>query len=118
MASHPWNLILRFTLELMALAAFSAWGWMNFGWSAAIGVPVIVAGLWGIFAVPGDPSRSGKAPVAIPGWLRLIVELGVFYCAAWALFEIDQITFSIALSVFTTLHYSLSFDRLGWLIRS
>ena len=32
----------------------------------------------GVFAVPDDPSRSGSAPIAVPGLARLTLEAAVF----------------------------------------
>ena len=69
MGSHPINLALRFLLELSALFAMGVWGWRySEGWLRfvlALSIPIIAAVLWGTFAVPDDPSRSGGAP--IPG---------------------------------------------------
>lgn len=79
--AHPINLALRFALELSALAALGAWGWgRGSGWTAAalaIGLPLAAAVVWGTFAVIGDPSRSGKAPVPVPGPVRLALEVAV-----------------------------------------
>jgi hypothetical protein len=76
MAYHPLNLAFRFVLELAALAAMASYGWHLTEHTAprlvaAIGLPLLAAAMWGVFAVPGDRSRSGKAPVAVPGWVRL-----------------------------------------------
>ncbi len=75
MGSHSLNLALRFLLELAALGAMGYWGWTQHEgpvrWRWAIGLPLVAAVLWGTFAVPNDPSRSGQAPVPIPGILRL-----------------------------------------------
>ena len=91
MGSHPVNLAIRFLLELAALLATGVWGWrQSDGWPRfilALGVPLVAAVLWGTFAVPDDPSRSGKAPVAIPGIIRLLIELGIFAFATWALYD-------------------------------
>jgi hypothetical protein len=63
MGSHPINLAVRFLLEVVALLAMAYWGWtqheglFRFVW--AIGLPVVSAVIWGSFAVPDDPSRSG-----------------------------------------------------------
>ena len=65
--SKRWNLALRFILELCALAALCVWGWQTYGLIAAIVTPAAAAGLWGLFAVPDDPSRSGKTVVPVPG---------------------------------------------------
>ena len=56
------NLALKFLLELAALAAFGLWGAsITSGVVAvmlAIGLPVIVAILWGVFAAPGPGGVS------------------------------------------------------------
>jgi hypothetical protein len=74
MGSHPLNLALCFLLEIAALVAIGCWGLDQHSgiWHFIVGVgaPLIAAALWGTFAVPDDPSRSGKAPVPIPGVLR------------------------------------------------
>lgn len=79
MGSHPLNLLVRFLLELAALGAFGYWGWQQaegaLAYLLAIGLPVLTAVLWVTFAVPEDPSRSGHAPVPVPGLLRLLLEL-------------------------------------------
>lgn len=117
MAYQPWNLLLRFILELAALAAFGIWGWNNYGWVMAICAPIVIAGLWGVFTVSGDPSRSGRAVVPIPGLLRLVLELAILYGAAWLLKSVEQGALALALVVAVTFHYILSYDRLAWLVR-
>jgi len=80
MGSHPVNLTVRFLLEITALIAIGYWGWQQSNnllpqIGLTCGVPLIAAILWGTFNVANDPSRSGKAPVPVPGWLRLTLEL-------------------------------------------
>ena len=75
-----WNLGLRFGLELAALAGFGIAAWRladgAWRWAAAIGVPLAAAVFWGVFNVPGDPSRSGEAPVVVPGVVPLVWRRG------------------------------------------
>jgi hypothetical protein len=65
MGSNPINLVIRFLLELSALMAMGFWGWNQgkgaFRFVLAFGIPIIAALVWGVFAVPDDPSRSGNA---------------------------------------------------------
>ena len=82
MGYHPINLGFRFLLELGGFAAFVIWGhglidgfW---GWALGVGAGVAAFAVWGVFNVPGDESRSGEAPVPVPGWLRLGIELAYF----------------------------------------
>ena len=120
MSIHPLNLAFRFLLEIIALFAAGYWGWNQgngfYRYIFAIGVPIIWAVLWGIFAVPKDPSRSGNAPVPIPGISRLILELCVFGFAAWALYTSLSTWSGIIFACLVILHYTLSFDRVNWLI--
>jgi len=44
----------------------------------ALTLPIFAAAIWGIFAVPDDPSRSGNAPVIAPGLVRIVIELAFF----------------------------------------
>src|SRR4051794_24962957 len=86
----PWQLVIRFALEMGSLFAVgtfarAAVGPTALGWAAAVAVPTALAIVWGTFAVPGDPSRSGNAPVRVPGWLRLVIELAVFGAGAASL---------------------------------
>jgi hypothetical protein len=120
MGSHPINLAIRFLLELSALAAMGVWGWrQSEGWYRfllALGIPIIVAVVWGTFAVPNDPSRSGSAPIAVPGILRLTIELAYFTFATWALYDLGFTGLSWTLGIIVVLHYITSYDRILWLI--
>ena len=120
MGSHPINLAIRFILELTALASTGIWGWkQSDGWlrfALAIGIPIVFAAIWGTFAVPNDPSRSGNAPIAIPGFVRLALELGIFAFATWAFYDTGYAKISLALGIITIIHYIISYDRIQWLI--
>ena len=122
MGTNPINLTFRFLLELTALLSLGYWGWNSTsGWIRfllAIVYPVIAAALWGIFAVPEDPSRSGKAPVPVPGWLRLLLELSIFGSACWALNDAGLPKQAWVLGSLVLIHYLLSYDRILWLIKS
>ena len=122
MGSHPANLAIRFFLELMALVAMGFWGWRQGGgmtrYVLAALVPLAAADLWGIFAVPGDPSRSGSPLVAVPGALRLGLEAAFFAFAVWALYRLGNISLARTTAAALAVHYAVSYDRLAWLIRS
>ena len=122
MGSHPLNLGLRFLLELTALGAFGYWGWtQNAGWwrwVLVIGLPVIAAAIWGTFAVPNDPSRSGQAPIPTPGMIRLILELSIFALGAIALIVSQRATAGWAFVIIVLVHYAISYDRILWLFRN
>jgi len=120
MGSHPINLVIRFLLELSSLLAMGVWGWRQseswFRFLLALSVPIIAAVVWGTFAVPGDPSRSGAAPIAVPGFLRLAIELAYFSFATWAIYDLGFTGLSRILGIIVVLHYIISYDRIIWLI--
>lgn len=121
MGSHPLNLAFRFLLELAALAALGYWGWTQHAgpwrWLWALGLPLVVAVVWGTFAVPDDPSRSGQAPVPIPGLLRLLLELALFAAAVLALIAAGRPYAGLLLAALVLLHYALSYDHVRWLLQ-
>jgi hypothetical protein len=118
--THPANLAFRFVLEVAAFAAYVVWGHLTvdgaWGWVLGAGVGVAAFALWGTFAVLDDPSRSGRAPVPVPGWARLALEAAFFGGAVWGLVAVDQSTWAIVLGVAVVAHYALSWDRIGWLV--
>jgi len=120
MGSHPINLIFRFILELCALTAIGIWGWKQsdgfFRFVLSIGAPIILAAIWGVFAVPDDPSRSGEAPVIVSGIIRLAIELAIFSFAIWSLHDFGSVRLSRILGMSILLHYVLSYDRIIWLL--
>lgn len=119
MGSHPANLTLRFLLELAALAGLGFLGYLaSFGWPRfllAAALPLGAAAVWGTFAVPDDPSRSGNAPVPVAGWLRLLIELAIFGLGIAGLATASK-TVALGVLVLVILHYALSVDRIRWLI--
>ena len=80
------NLTLAFALELGALVAIGLWGW-NTGSSTlvrlalAIGLPIVAATLWGLYAAP-------KSTFDQP-WLAIATKVLVFGAAAAALWFLD-----------------------------
>jgi len=118
MSSNPLNLAVRFALELAVLLAVGLWGWrVGHGWLQyvlALGLPLAVAIVWGVFRVPGDP---GPAPVATPGILRLVFELALFAFATWALYDIGALPACLVFGIAVVAHYAASYDRVLWLIK-
>jgi hypothetical protein len=104
---------LRFALEIAALVGIGVYG----GWPLGLALVGVAIVLWGVFAVPGDPSRSGKAPVKVPGKVRLLVELAVFVGGAvamalhgwWIPAGID--------AGLLIVHHTGTLERLRWLVR-
>lgn len=114
---HPTNLALRFLLELAALAALAFWGWSTHAGSArvawAVGLPLAAAVAWGTFRVPGDP---GDAPVAVPGPVRLVLELGLFATAAGLLVAADRPVVAGTFAALVAVHYVIARERVRWLL--
>ena len=121
MGSHPVNLAIRFLLEIIGLAALAWLGWQlgkrAYGYLFAIGFPLLAAGLWGLFAVPDDRSRSGEAVVVIPGILRFLLELGFFAVATWSFFSVGAGKVAWAYAAVVLAHYVASYDRVLWLVQ-
>jgi hypothetical protein len=112
--------MLRFILEIWALIAFGYWGRnQNFGlfnYVLAIALPVAAAAIWGTFAVPDDPSRSGGAPVPVPGVVRLVLELLIFELAFLAMFVGTLFYISLVYVILVIVHYILARNRIRWLL--
>lgn len=141
MSNHPLNLALRFLLELVALGALAYWGWTQpdsaWRWIAALGLPLIGAALWGAFRVPGDQERMAqsfqamgipsaesppssarrKAPIAVQGVVRLLLEAVFFGAAVALLADANQPRAALIFGAVVVLHYVASYDRILWLLR-
>ncbi|MFE5464312.1 YrdB family protein [Nocardia sp. NPDC056564] len=115
-------LAIRFLLELVAIASFGVYGWRAFDspWKFLLVVllPLIAAAAWGTFAVPGDPSRSGAAPVAVPGPIRLLVELAVLGGGAAALWAADLPRWALISALILASYQALAYDRVVWLVKA
>ena len=111
MGSNPINLGLRFFLELAAWAAMGYWGWTQHDglmrWVWVIGLPLVAMTIWGVFRVPGEP---GDAPVAVPGVVRLIIEIVEFGGAVWLLYAAGRPQLALILGGLLVLHYATSYD--------
>jgi len=120
MGSHPINLMIRFILELMALLSVGYWAWKRFDsplqYILGIGLPILMTIIWGTFAVPDDPSRSGKAPIPVSGLMRLVLEITFFALAVWSLHDLQQNELSYILGGIVIIHYLFSYDRISWLL--
>lgn len=121
MGSAWWNLTLRFLLELAALLGLGMAGWSLSGgwwrWFLALAVPLVAAALWGTFAVLNDPSRSGRAPVPVPGAVRLVLELVILFGGAASFYLTGHTTTGIIMALLIVVSYAFSLDRLGWLLK-
>lgn len=121
MGSHPINLALRFILEIVALVSVGYWGFKlqdnRTKYLLGIGLPILLAVIWGTFAVPDDPSRSGQTVIATPGFLRLILELAIFGLGVWAFYKSDLTFISFVFLGIVLTHYIISYDRIIWLLK-
>ncbi len=121
MGSNPINLALRFVLELASLIMAGYWAkeqsdsWQRY--ILMIGLPMFLATLWGVFAVPDDPSRSGSAPIPISGWLRLLLELSIFSFAIFCLYDLGYSKLTWIFGLVVLVHYLISYDRIAWLLK-
>jgi hypothetical protein len=118
MNTNPINLAARFLLEIAMLITLGCWGWhLNGAWRYAgvAGLPIVAAALWGIFRIPNDPK---PAPAAIPGILRLLLELGLFGFASWALYNLGYPTSSLIMAAVVAVHYIVSYDRTWVMLRN
>jgi len=122
MGSHPINLALRFILEIIALISVGIWGWDKtdsfLKFILAIGLPILLGAIWGTFAVPDDPSRSGQTVIATSGIIRLVIELGIFTIATLAIYNQGQQKFSYIFAIVVIIHYLISYDRILWLLEN
>jgi hypothetical protein len=104
---------------MTAIISVGIWGWYRtdgfLQYLLAFGLPILIATIWGVFAVPNDPSRSGKTVVATPGSIRLFIELGIFSSAAFALFDLGKHQYSYIFGAIVIVHYLVSYDRIIWL---
>ncbi|WP_117212476.1 DUF2568 domain-containing protein [Allorhizocola rhizosphaerae] len=112
-----WNLVLRFVLEVAALIGLAVGGHRLGGWPVAIALVLVAAAAWVVFAVPGDPSRSGRAPVPVSGIVRLFVEVAVIIGGAVALIASGYELAGYVLGGLFVLHLAFSPDRLNWLAK-
>ena len=115
------NLAFRFLLEIAALISFGFLGWsLAKGapkYLLALGLPILAAAIWGLFAVPDDPSRSGNAPIPVPGIVRLLLEFLFFATAVWAFAYLRYSVPAIVVGISVLVHYAVSYDRIVWLLR-
>ncbi len=111
-----WNLALRFVLELVSVAGIGAGVASKAGWLFGSIAMVAAFALWGTFATPGDPSRSGKAPVPVDGHIRLVVEEVVFGGGIVGWVAAGRPLVAILAAVGLLVHHAFSLERLRWLV--
>jgi hypothetical protein len=116
---QPWNIYLRLGVELLALGGIWAGtfagstSWLR--WMLAVGGPLAAATIWDIFNVPGDPSRSARPRIPVPGLVRLFIEFAILSLGLWGWVSSGRIDYTIIFSVAVVVHYAASRPRLEWL---
>ncbi|WP_433945301.1 YrdB family protein [Paenibacillus sp. SN-8-1] len=91
------NLVLRFLLELAALAAYGYWGFHTGNHAAlkfllGLGTPIAAAVLWGLFGSP-------KASYPLGGAAYFVLELVVFGLSAAALYAVGAHKMALILAI-------------------
>ena len=54
--------------------------------------------------------------MAVPGVVRLALELAFFGFSAWALSDLDHRALGIGLGSAVAVHYVISYERIAWLL--
>jgi len=120
MGGRPINLALRFILEIAAHIALGYWGWTRsegvLRYGLAISLPIVAAVIWATFRVTGE-AGSGQPIVAVPGVVRLLLELPLFCVAVWGLYDAGAMSAAWIFGGIVLVHYLLSYDRIRWLLR-
>ena len=117
---HVLNAVLRFALELTCLYALGRWGHESSEgaqrYVLASVLPLIAASVWGVFTVPGDPSRGRNGPVPVSGRVRLALEALFFAAGVWAFAGMRQEAIALTFVACVCLHYVIGHARTRWLI--
>ena len=79
------NLLVAFLAELVALGIFAWWGWATGGttaarWLLAVGLPVLTAIVWALFAAP-----TAKHTTSALRWTAKVLVFGLAGAALWSL---------------------------------
>lgn len=107
------NMVLRFLLELAGLVAAGYWGFTVFdGWGLrivfGIGVPVLMAAVWGTFRIPND----GGAPVVqVAPIVRFVIEALFFALAVGLLWAAGRGGVALVLLAIILLNYAIDYPR-------
>jgi hypothetical protein len=105
-----WNDVLRFLLELGALAALAYWGFSTrdgaAAWALGLGAPFAAAVFWGLFVAP-----KARFPVSRAG--RVVLGLAVFGLAAAALADAGEAILAIVFGALALLNATIMLARLS-----
>jgi len=110
----------RFVIEILAITSWAIVGWNitdgPLRFVLVVALPIVAATVWATFRAPGDHSAGGGAPIAVPGVVRLLLELDVLLGAAIAVALVWRWTFALALAVAVVAHYATTAPRVRWLL--
>jgi Protein of unknown function (DUF2568) len=103
----PINLALAFLLELALLAAFGYWGFQSGGSTLVkillgIGLPLLVALIWGIFMAPNSARR-------LQGGAYLALKAVLFGLAVAALMAAGRTTLGVLFAIVVVINTILLF---------
>lgn len=123
-ASHsalpPVQAGLRFVIEIAALVCWGGFGsTLSAGstrWVWALALVVAAAVVWGTFRVPGDLSASGRAPIAVTGLVRLVLEVDILVGAGVLALVFWNRALGAAVIVAAVVHYAATRRRVRWLV--
>ena len=119
-ATNAANLALRGLLEFAALISIVFAAADMIGGVTGVVLGLAAAGafvtVWGVFAVPNDPSRSGRAPLPVAGWIRLFLEIVLLGIGAWAAWIWLGPVVGVAMAALTIAHYAAWPSRTRWLL--
>ena len=117
----PGQAAFRFVIELAAIVCWGIVGWhltdTALRWVLVVVLPFVAAAVWGTFRAPGDHSANGGAPVAVPGVVRLVIELDVLLGAAVLTAVFWRPVVGLLLGVAVVAHYLTTLPRVRWLLR-
>ena len=119
------SLVLRFLLEMAAVAGFAAAPallldtWAK--WLLVAAAPFLTWAAWGLFTTPGDPAKAGRKQqndfVPTPGPVRIAIELALFLGVAAVMAWAGVWWFAWAVVAITVIQLSLWPWRIRWLLR-
>jgi hypothetical protein len=103
-----WNDVLRFLLELGALAALGYWGFTTgsgaTAWALGLGAPLAAIAFWGLFVAP-----KARFPTSMTG--RVALGLVVFALATAALAAAGATVVAIAFGALAVLNAVVMLTR-------
>jgi len=119
--AHPFNLTLRFWVEILAFAILAAGAWRLGTGPMRPLLAVTAAALaflaWSLVGVPDDPTRLGREAVTVSGTVRLGIEVVFFAAVTILAVRTAGRRYAGAYAALVLLHHALSIDRLAWLLR-